>query len=266
MIFHIISSIDTSIRRIDKHALPQETLMELLTEGITTAGGVTRPIESAINPLDRCKGLTLNTDGDVIEIDWAGTYRTQGTLNLRWLPLKLKKFDVKSNKFHGTLYLRDLPSELVGLFLDNNQFEGSIDLSQLPDTLEELNVGHNNLSGSLDLTSLPRSLRVLDLNTNSFSGSVDLTRLPGRIHLLSLAANELSGPVRLTNLPDSMKRFYLNRNGFEGETDFRRLPDLEYFNVSDTNLSGVIPSFGGRYLGRCRSKVKCVQENAHEFK
>ena len=196
------------VGRVDRASLSQQTLMELLIQGIENKKKITKENCSDIEYWDR---LTFDEDGDVTRIDWV-VFGLRGKIDLQWLPSTVKYFQITFNALKGSVDLSHLPTKLESVFLDNNSFQGTLDLKALPGPLVTLSASRNQFSGSPCLVCLPPKLRVLMLAHNSFSGSLDLTSLAAALTYLNLASNQFEGHVHFGALPDSLSMLNLSEN------------------------------------------------------
>ncbi|KNH05182.1 leucine-rich repeat protein [Perkinsela sp. CCAP 1560/4] len=190
MVFELLFlvAVDPSLGRVDYGSLSQQTLMEMVIEGITNKEEICGDVDDPTD-IDEWKGVTIE-DGEVVEIVWSLFYLT-GSLCLEWLPSFVRKFVVAFNQLAGTLDLTSLPMSMKKLDLGGNAFTGPISLETLPEQMERFYVGNNALSGSLRLESLPDTLTHFIAFSNQFSGSVDLTRLPAVLTYLHISNNQL---------------------------------------------------------------------------
>mmetsp|Transcript_26401 Transcript_26401/g.41088 ORF Transcript_26401/g.41088 Transcript_26401/m.41088 type:complete len:268 (-) Transcript_26401:47-850(-) len=260
----IMISVD-SVGRVDKSSFSQQTLMELLIDGVTenkykVCGKVDEPEDITV-----WNGVKMNTAQEVTDILWT-SMGLAGSLQFQWLPPTVTSFVMSGvsygrGRMSGSIDLTVLPGSLRVLQLNNNEFSGGIALDQLPEALQTLDVYTNSLTGTLNLKELTGCLETLNLSRNLFTGTVCLTKFPRSLRWLALSQNKLCGPVDLTQLPDGMTNLYLFKNNFEGETDFTHLPEsLGSFYVSDTGLSGVIRAKKGKDFFAIQSKVEIVKE------
>uniref|UniRef100_A0A7S4UQ14 Leucine-rich repeat protein n=1 Tax=Paramoeba aestuarina TaxID=180227 RepID=A0A7S4UQ14_9EUKA len=241
----VLSSDSATLGRLDYASLSQQTLLEMVIDGITFKQYICREDEGT-SEIQNWIGLTFNNEDEtLIEVDWSETNTDgplEGSISLEWLPATVKKFDLRVNRVEGSANLTHLPEALKSLDLSENHFAGEIKLDSLPEHIEELLLHENVLTGPLNLTSLPDSLRELNLGGNHFSGSVDLTGLPESMKILVLAENQLSGAINLMHLPHQFSGLLLAGNKFEGETDFSKIPQsMEDLDITNNiALSGTI--------------------------
>mmetsp|Transcript_33649 Transcript_33649/g.52606 ORF Transcript_33649/g.52606 Transcript_33649/m.52606 type:complete len:272 (-) Transcript_33649:79-894(-) len=261
----VVVTIDpTPLGKVDKSTLSQQTLMELLIEGIENRELICGSKE---NPQDvvRWKGITQDCTGKITVINWQGDplgMRYVGKLSPQWIPPTVTSFSIVENDLSGSLDLRDLPGSLCGLNAGDNNFEGDLHLSSLPPEFEFLDVANNHFSGYLDLDHLPGTMRFLYLQCNEFFGNASLVSLPKDLESLDLSQNNLSGGLDLSQLPENLRTLYLYNNAFSGVTDFSKLPDsLDILYVSDNrDLSGEIyVTDSGKDFYAEKSKVQIIR-------
>ena len=184
----LLDAVDSSLGRVDRESLPQQTLMEMVIEEITNKEKICGDVDEP-KDIEEWKGMIVE-DGEVIGIDWSD-YGLRGSVHLEWLPSAVRKFVVRWNYLTGTLDWA-VPTSMKWLDLGHNLFDGSICLEALPEKMEYLSIPNNELSGSLNLASLPDTLAEFNAGENKFSGSVDLTQLPAALTQLDLSENKLS--------------------------------------------------------------------------
>mmetsp|Transcript_33682 Transcript_33682/g.52658 ORF Transcript_33682/g.52658 Transcript_33682/m.52658 type:complete len:243 (-) Transcript_33682:113-841(-) len=222
-------SIDSSLGKIDKSTLSQQTLMELLVENLNKSTNVFLDPNGSYMEVSTWHGVTFRDDS-VKVIDWHFEFSDRGgscvhpggSIDLQWIPGTVISFHIGYLKLEGSVDTVVLPRGLERLRLDANKFCGTFLTEHLPRGLTHVGISRNNLSGSLDMTCLPAALREFIALGNSFSGTVDLTKLPGTLEQLSLSKNALEGSVNLENLPRPMKHIELHLNRFQ--QDVIRLP------------------------------------------
>ncbi|KNH06899.1 leucine-rich repeat protein [Perkinsela sp. CCAP 1560/4] len=185
----LLGTVDSSLGRVDRESLPQQTLMEMVIDGITNKEEICGDLDEP-KDIEEWNGVLME-DGEVVEINWDERELT-GSLHLGWLPSSVRKFNGSMSRLTGTVDLANLPIAMTQLELGLNAFTGSIDIERLPPVMEFLNVSSNELIGSLNLGSLPKAMTDFFAHYNKFSGSIDLSQLPAVLARLSLAANQLS--------------------------------------------------------------------------
>ncbi|CAI9096934.1 OLC1v1033198C1 [Oldenlandia corymbosa var. corymbosa] len=170
-------------------------------------------LKASVDPLNKLSWGVGNGNGNVC--DWEGVRECK---NGRVTKLVVERFG------------------LIGE-LDQNS------LNQL-DQLRVLSFKENSISGQIPSLSGLVNLKSLYLNDNNFSGDIPSTisRLH-RLKVVVLANNHISGhiPDSLLKLP-RLYELYLQNNSLTGEIPPFRQSGLRFFNVSNNQLSGSIPS------------------------
>uniref|UniRef100_A0A7S4KU35 Leucine-rich repeat protein n=1 Tax=Paramoeba aestuarina TaxID=180227 RepID=A0A7S4KU35_9EUKA len=226
---------DEHLGRLDYASFSQQTLMEMVIEGIENKQVQIIGTKRKMRDVEKWKRVKVNAEKEIIKANW-GYYALEGSVDLRWLPSTIQTF-----------------------ILQGNRLTGSIDLTKLPEELLQLDLSSNSFSGEIDLENLPPKLVALMLLENSLSGSLHLEKLPASILDLSLAINEFSGSVNLEHLPPKMTTLDVSRNEIEGSVDFSKIPkSMNFLNVSYTKLSGSVTiTFGEFHVIPDKSRVKC---------
>ncbi|KAI4299710.1 hypothetical protein L6164_033142 [Bauhinia variegata] len=112
-------------------------------------------------------------------------------------------------------------------------------------TLQELHLENNMISGGIKLSSSPgqSDLQVLDLSHNQFSGYFpdEFGSLTG-LKVLNIAGNNFSGslPTAIADI-SSLNSLDISKNHFTGPLPNNLPKELENFNASYNDLSGVVP-------------------------
>ena len=212
--------------RIDRNALPQETLLELLVAGLEDSEAF-RDTDGSYTDITTWPGLEFNENGDVTEIDWEfdqfaeifddgylSAIQEGGAIDFAFLPPKLKKFSISHMKLDGTVETSALPRGLGLLEINFNKFFGSLVVGDLPRALTYLYVQGNKLSGSIHLEDLPPALHTFDASRNCFEGSLDFSKLPDTLQYLFMHHNLFSGSISLEHLPPHMTNLWIHQNRF----------------------------------------------------
>ena len=123
-------TVDSSLGRLDYTSLSQQALMEMVIEGITQKEAICGDPDEP-KDIEEWKGVLME-DGEVVEIEWRGTYlenqsRLTGPLCLEWLPSSVRKFVVRWNQLTGTLDLTSLPTSMKWLDIGHNACTGEPD-------------------------------------------------------------------------------------------------------------------------------------------
>ena len=78
----VLLAVDPLLGKVDKSTLPQQTLMELFTEGIANREAIFWSNETP-EDLSEWKGTFLNEKGEVTRVFWPHML-LEGTVNLKW--------------------------------------------------------------------------------------------------------------------------------------------------------------------------------------
>ena len=227
MLFAIAADL-SNLGRVDYDAMPEQTLMELLVQDVKN---LQRILDKAGEFLDveKWSGVSLSEAGDITDInftsyyDWEGgfdddgevdivdVYRIgpDGSIDLRWIPRRVRSFNIASLDLRGTVDTLALPRELVRLNIAENQLSGEFAIEHLPPTLEHINIEYNFFTGSLNMASLPPAATVFRAGHSKFEGSIDLSRLPAGMKEVFIMKEKLSGSIDLTRVPSTLKNLTL---------------------------------------------------------
>ncbi|XP_027929310.1 receptor-like protein 56 isoform X2 [Vigna unguiculata] len=198
-----------------------------------------------------------------------------GSMQLPLHPLlELRSIDVSNNAITGEIPSKNISSifpNLGNLNLSRNLIQGSIprEFGQMK-LLSELDLSNNQLAGEISddifedgqqLTTLilsnnmlegsiftiPTNLEYLSLNDNNFSGT-----LPRRIFNTSIISLDISNNHLVGNIPRILTNFSklselrMSNNHFQGFIPLelpQQLRNLSYLDLSQNNLTGLVPSF-----------------------
>ncbi|KAJ0692902.1 putative protein kinase RLK-Pelle-LRR-III family [Helianthus annuus] len=137
-----------------------------------------------------------------------------------------------------------LHNRVTRLVLENLNLQNRFDSLTSLTHLRTLSLKNNNLTGPLpDLTNLT-SLKLLFLSNNQFSGNFPAS-LPSlfTLYRLDLSFNNFSGEIPATiNQMNHLVTLRLEQNRFSGDVTVLQLQNLQEFNISGNEFSGVIPS------------------------
>ena len=199
-------------------------------------------------PLQYWKGVTINADGRVTELNFDRNNLSGG------IPEGLSGLDALEKLTLFGQLTGAIPAELGDLInlkllnLSGNRFTGGIpsELGSL-DNLESLTLSSSELTGSIpsELSNLA-SLKGLSLSYNQLSGAIpaELGDLTGLVSL-NLHNNQLSGavPAELGDLT-GLASLSLHNNHLTGAipSEFGNLVNLTWFDLGDNELTGSIPS------------------------
>ena len=129
-----------SLGRLDYTLLSDQTLMEMLFEGLNEESKKGYQDEKGMY-LDVSEWSCVKCDDDqrAIEIR-IDSGHVSGSLALRYVPPKVKALKIISaeNRLTGSVDLTQLPDKMENLTLSNNQLTGEINLTQLPDGMQKL--------------------------------------------------------------------------------------------------------------------------------
>nr|XP_043616340.1 probable inactive receptor kinase At2g26730 [Erigeron canadensis] len=165
------------------------------------------------------------------------------------------------------------------IILDQLNLTGSVDFESVckETNLLKLSLNNNNLSGSLTgEISNCKKLRHLYLAGNRFSGN-----LPGSLSDLTdlvridISNNEFSGELPNLSKDTGLLTFLARNNHFTGQLPKFNYDQLEFFDVSNNDLTGKVPDHTGRFdaksfignprlCGKGLAK-KCGKKSSHEF-
>eukprot|EP00009_Paramoeba_aestuarina_P002406 CAMPEP_0201507342 /NCGR_PEP_ID=MMETSP0161_2-20130828/1033_1 /ASSEMBLY_ACC=CAM_ASM_000251 /TAXON_ID=180227 /ORGANISM="Neoparamoeba aestuarina, Strain SoJaBio B1-5/56/2" /LENGTH=188 /DNA_ID=CAMNT_0047901679 /DNA_START=24 /DNA_END=589 /DNA_ORIENTATION=+ len=171
-ILHHFVSWDSSIGKVDKSTLSDQTLMELFIEKIENKGIIYGNHSTPPSITTWCS-LQKADDDTIIAILWS-RFLLVGTLRFEWLPSTICEVKMGSNCLSGSINLLELPDRLEHLTMWSNRLVGTIDLHRLPPAMVHLDLAMNKLSGTLNLEHLPDALQKLYLTENAFEGTVNL--------------------------------------------------------------------------------------------
>ena len=234
----IIAS-DSSLGRIDKASLSDQTLMELVVDGLKGYKRILQDEHGIYLDVWEWPDIECNPENQVTKISYYDL--TGGELALDFLPPLIKQFQVvcfsedESSKVHGTLNTSKLPSNLESLILSNNKFYGTVDMTTLPANLTSLGLIRNEFTGSCDFTALPAGLLIIDIRTNKFSGSLRIDALPPNMEGFLVGTNEFSGSLGFEKLPKApFLEIDISAAKFSGEFRFLQFPP-KFIGISAKN-------------------------------
>ena len=209
----LLLSVDPSLGRVHFNELPDQTLMELLYEGFDEETQQRyQDYDGIYVEISMWSSVKCDNTRSVIEINEQSA--VSGSLQLCYIPLSVKVFNMSWKRLTGSIDLTRLKESLQQLNLSHNQLTGPVCLTKLPERIERIALNHNQLAGSIDLTQLPGKTRSLALQENQFTGSIDLTNLPESMRKLHVFSNQLSGSFIATNLPPMMREISAGANQF----------------------------------------------------
>ena len=234
----LLYAADTALGRLDYHSLSDQTLMEMLTEGLNTDSKKCLQDKNK-EYLDVCEWKCVECDSELNVTQIHSFYLMGGTLALSYAPPKVIKIAVVSCQIFGTVETADLPRCLVTFNISFNNFSGTLDCGGLPAALEMLDVSGNIFTGSCDLTALPKGLKGISVAQNLFTGTISLASLPDGIQDICLIRNDFSGTLDFENIPSSLRHFSCCENSFTGEFRFANPKDARIdISAMDNRFSG----------------------------
>ena len=262
-LMRVLPAIDSALGRLDIDSLSDQTLMELLIEGIEEDWKVRfeDSDQEDLRAIEEWDTLGFDADGkverihmsagaggsvafqylpkSVKEVDFSECMLT-GSVEVSLLPDGLELFNVMLAGLSGTFDFAELPSHLVVCDISDNSFHGSADFTNLPAGLTELELRSNNFTGTLSPTALPKGLAVLGLNDNSFHGSLQFSTLPRSMYEFRASDNEFSGTLDWENLPPGLDTLWLQGNKFTGELRLEKnFEKLTVVDVADNLFEGI---------------------------
>ncbi|XP_058182879.1 receptor-like protein 53 [Rhododendron vialii] len=180
---------------------------------------------------------------------------------------KLETLYLGDNNLIGgfPLWLANL-KQLSLLYISYNQLTGPIpfNLSGFQN-LRALYSSYNSFSGVIppSLFTLP-SLIDLDLSSNNLTGEIPEFQHHLPLRSISLSDNKLRGPIpQSISTLANLTWLSLASNDLSGVVDLHILKNVEYFDISNTNLSVVagsnvnntLPNLRGVYMSSCNIEV-----------
>ena len=192
---------DNSIGRFDISSLSDQTLMEMLVEGMGEYSQQDYKDENGDFKYVCEWGAYTCTDGRVTDV-----YFNHRTFHFEQFPFEYapplaKRISIQNGNLHGTLDTSTLPPKLVNFIVCRNKLHGPLNFQSFPRTLCHINIASNNFCGSCALADLPDGLGLFRANFNKFSGELALEKLPREICEIELRRNELSGSIRIEKFP-----------------------------------------------------------------
>ena len=248
---------DTGLARIELGALPDQTRIELLVNGLD-ARSKEIFIDSNGDYLDIRKwpGVKCGNEGNIVELHiWLHHLTASGSVSLDFLPTDLKSFIItdpstrneycevrgmvetsrlpsglqmfsaENMRLSSTLDLPALPRRVKHFSVRGNQLFGGLVFSGAPQCLEHLSLSRNAFTGTLCTGDLPRSLRNFYISENKMTGSLDMTKLPQGLIMFGASGNNFCGTLNLSHLPPYIQDCYMSGNAFQGEISFNNLPN-----------------------------------------
>ena len=207
---------DACLGRVDHSSFSDQTLMEMIFEEFDETTKQNYKGEDG-SYLDVCEWPCVKCDGDERVVEIVEYSHITGTIQLSYLPSKVRALYIQIANLRGSVELANLPESMEVLNLNSNRLTGPIDLTHAPNRMEKIDLGGNQCLGSLDLTHLPETMQDLHLENNKFSGSIDVTHLPRGMRSLQLQGNQLSGSFLAMHISHSLKRLDASENNFSAK-------------------------------------------------
>ena len=247
-------TIDPALGRLDYDSLPDQTLMEMLFDGLSD-DSKSAFHDSDGNFKDVCEWTPYDFPSDGINCADDHVWRIVfnrgkkfGTQQFpfNFIPPHVNVFILSSAGLHGTLDTSLLPLHLDVFAVDENALYGTLAWSILPRELEEICVSTNFFSGRIILADLPRFLENFYACHNKFSGEIVIQDLPERIMKVTLNHNMLEGSINTAGWPETISSLYLNDNFFSGDVILKDIYDwLSWVDFKNNPVSGtvVLPAY-----------------------
>ena len=207
-----IQTADGHLGRVDITSLSDQTLMEILVDGLSEAEKQKFKDKNEIFA-DVCDWEGVECD-DTESVTSVVKIARDGSISLEYMPPKLKNFQMYMAGLTGTLETSVLPKSLEDLQIGYNKFYGSVDFASLPGNLQILSMYSNKFAGSVMLKKLPLSLEKLVIDDNDFNGSLCLENLPPKIVYLNASSNAFTGDFVLQSVPNKQITISAVRNSF----------------------------------------------------
>ena len=191
---------DSHLGRVDYTSLSDQTLMELLIEGIEEESKRTYQNDDRTFK-NVCEWPRVQCDSEERVVRFKGTPNMKGAIELTHIPPKAESFYLLGFNLKGTLNTQCLPQSLENFSISMNHFDGTVDFVSLPEALVDFNIHKNAFHGSANFKKLPRKLESMTLHSNNFSGEIFLRNLPPNINFLNISENAFTGDFCLQNSP-----------------------------------------------------------------
>ena len=240
-------SADPSLGRFDISSLSDQTLMEMLVDGMQPdTKSQYHDDEGNFKDISAWENIEC-TEGRVTDITFYAHAHSDAQYPFEYIPRLVELFHVERSNIHGTLDTSVLPSGLTQFSVNSNRLQGEIAFKTFPQNLKHVDISVNLFEGSIMLGDLPPKLTFFDAIMNEFSGNISLDSLPETLEDVKLSANKLTGELHIKRLPSAMRNLFLNANSFSGE--FRlvtaqpiptALPALQVISIEGNPLSETV--------------------------
>ena len=236
----LLRAADLSLGKVDKGSLSDQTLMELLFDGLTEDSKDSFILDGAYTDACLWPGVSCNENHSVEKIAIINFF-FEGTVSFDYLPPHLTEFSMPTRAFKqkrlvGTLDTAEMPRKMQKFDIFWNAISGTVDMTSLPPSLSHLNLARNNFSGTCDLTALPESMTYLSVARNQLTGSIALDALPNSLETLILSFNSFSGTLCFDKLPEKLGKLILQSNKFGGEFRLEKVPQALFSVPAEDNL------------------------------
>ena len=240
---------DSALGRIDTQLLSDQTMMELLFEGLSASSKQTFfNSDGTYRDFKETNVCMCDADGNInkvfIEKRTLQDPRPNGTIALEFIPRRVFYFQTENCQLEGTLQCSSLPHTLEKLNLRSNRLSGGVSFADMPAGVTLIEIARNNFSGSLDVTSLPASLSILNASYNQFSGSISLDHLPSTLYSFYVGGNKLTGSFCLLNVPRQLEYLYAGQNSFERRATVHSSIAVGGVSLRDSGISEILNENG----------------------
>ena len=184
-----------------------------------------------------------------------------GTLHTSDLPKGMKKFSVRQNKLHGEINFKTFPEKLRDLDITTNEFCGRCALEDLPDSIQRFQAYCNAMSGSIDLKNLPIAMEDLEIAGNYFTGPIVIEGLPQGIRRIDLSECCFSGEFRIMSFPPALESVSIiaNEDPITAAV-LRGTSSRKFFSLYCETIESVLDEHGNRHPW----EAEILEENAYE--
>ena len=209
----VLQSADTGLGRVDHESFSDQTLMELLLESFPDSAKE-QYLDDGGMYLDVCSWPNVKCDANARVTEVSSLPPRNGSVELSYIPRKVKTFVMHHGRNLGTLDTSALPGCLESLYVNGNALRGTVDFTALPGRLVKMSICNNAFTGSAVLNKLPQTLRFLWMQKNKFGGTVCLNHLPPSLETLHMSDNAFCGDFRLENTTETLSYVVASYNSF----------------------------------------------------